>query len=86
MKKYLILIGLGIIVLVSFFYLQYRPLQVKGYMVTKKDITETIVATGRVDLGNRINMALQVGGIIDQIYVQEGQQITLGEPLIELKA
>jgi len=85
MKKYLILIGLGIIVLVSFFYLQYRPLQVKGYMVTKKDITETIVATGRVDLGNRINMALQVGGIIDQIYVQEGQQVTLGEPLIELK-
>ncbi len=85
MKKYIILTGLGIIVLISYFYLQSRPLQVKGYMVTKKDITETIVATGRVDLGNRINMAFQVGGIIDQLFVQEGQQVKTGDPLVELE-
>ena len=52
MKKYLIIVGLAIILLVGYFYQQNRPIEVKGYLVTKKDITETIVATGRVDLGN----------------------------------
>jgi HlyD family secretion protein len=85
MKKYLIIVGLAIILLVGYFYQQNRPIEVKGYLVTKKDITETIVATGRVDLGNRINMAFQVGGIIGQLFIQEGQQVKAGGPLIELE-
>ncbi|QPM69567.1 efflux RND transporter periplasmic adaptor subunit [Atribacter laminatus] len=85
MRKYLIIVGLAIILLVGYFYQQNRPIPVKGYLVTKKDITETIVATGRIDLGNRINMAFQVGGIVDQLFVQEGQQVKAGDPLIELE-
>ena len=76
---------MAIILLVGYFYQQNRPIEVKGYLVTKKDITETIVATGRVDLGNRINMAFQVGGIIGQLFIQEGQQVKAGGPLIELE-
>ncbi|NLJ37587.1 MAG: HlyD family efflux transporter periplasmic adaptor subunit [Candidatus Atribacteria bacterium] len=85
MRKYLIILGLVIILLGGYLYQQNRPIRVNGYLLIKRDITETIVATGRVDLGNRINMAFQVGGIIDQLFVQEGQQIKAGDPLIELE-
>ena len=42
MKKYLIIVGLAIILLVGYFYQQNRPIQVKGYLVTKKTLPKPL--------------------------------------------
>ena len=74
---------MAIILLVGYFYQQNRPIEVKGYLVTKRHYRNHC-RNWKSGLGKRINMAF-AGGIIGQLFIQEGQQVKAGDPLIELE-
>lgn len=66
-----------------------RPLlfgpEVKVYTVERREVVQTVVATGHVETPLRIDIGSQVTGTIAAIPVAEGQVVKAGQVLIELE-
>lgn len=66
-----------------------RPLlfgpEVKVYAVERRELVQTVVATGRVETPLRVDIGSQVTGAIAAIPVAEGQTVKAGQVLIELE-
>lgn len=58
--------------------------QVPVYTVTRRDLVQTVVASGRVETPLRVEIGSQVTGAIVAIPVDEGQAVKAGQVLIEL--
>lgn len=58
--------------------------QVKVYTVERRELVQTVVATGRVETPLRVDIGSQVTGVIAAIPVAEGQAVRRGQVLIEL--
>jgi HlyD family secretion protein len=59
--------------------------QVKVYAVERRELVQTVVATGRVETPLRVDIGSQVTGVIAAIPVAEGQAVRRGQVLIELE-
>ena len=66
-----------------------RPLlfgpEVQVYVVERRELVQTVVATGRVETPLRVEIGSQVTGTIAAIPVDEGQAVRAGQVLIELE-
>lgn len=60
--------------------------QVPVEMVVRRDFTQTVVASGRVETPHRVELGVQIAGTVLCVPVIEGQFVTAGTPLIELEA
>jgi HlyD family secretion protein len=60
-----------------------RPVDV--YTAIRTDLSQTVVATGRVITPQRVSIAAEVTGRVARVPVVEGQVVTTGQPLIELE-
>lgn len=81
-KKWIIAALVLVVVLVAWF--KWQPKTVEGIQVAQGDISQTIVATGRVAPVAKIELASLVTAQIAHIHVHEGDQVTEGQALISL--
>lgn len=52
--------------------------------VTRQDIVQTVVASGQVQTPFRISVSSQITGSVTDVPAAEGQQVKVGDPLIQL--
>jgi HlyD family secretion protein len=81
--------GLGVVVIAGAAYLA-QPLvfgpSVPAYRVARRDLTATVVASGRVLTPYRANIGSQLTGVVEQVPVEEGQSVRKGQPLVVLQS
>jgi HlyD family secretion protein len=58
--------------------------EVPVHEVVRRDIVQTVVASGQVQSPNRIEISSQISGNVIEIPVEEGQFVEAGEVLIQL--
>lgn len=75
-----LLAGIGLI-----FYQRWTTLAVRAVEVVRRDVTETVVASGRVETPFRVEIGSQVTGTVAQVRVAEGQIVKSGETLVQLE-
>lgn len=52
--------------------------------VSREDIVRSVVATGKIEPVSKIDIKAKSSGIIQYMYVEEGQQVSKGQILLEL--
>lgn len=57
---------------------------VKTVAVTRGNIIETVVASGRAETPSGVDVASQVIGTVARVYVDEGSRVRAGDPLVSL--
>jgi HlyD family secretion protein len=58
--------------------------QVQTEAVQRRDVLQTVVASGRVETPHRVNIGAQITGTVARVPVSEGQTVKAGDVLIEL--
>jgi HlyD family secretion protein len=58
--------------------------QVQTEAVQRRDVLQTVVASGRVETPHRVNMGAQITGTVARVPVTEGQTVKAGDVLVEL--
>jgi HlyD family secretion protein len=71
----------SVLVALAFFVWQGMTPQVHTLKVTPGSLVSTVVATGPVDAGDRAEVSARVGGLLEQIQVQEGDRVKAGDVL-----
>jgi len=85
MKKSIVYLLIGIVIIITIFSLINRNSQdYQLYEVKSDNITKEILETGAVTKGEALNLSFPFAGTIEKINVSEGQLIEEGQVLIEL--
>lgn len=58
---------------------------ITAYRVERKEVVQTVVATGRVETPSRVEITAQIAGVVARIDAVEGQHVTAGDVLIQLE-
>ena len=58
--------------------------QVQTEAVQRRDVLQTVVASGRVETPHRVNIGGQITGTVARVPVSEGQTVKAGDVLVEL--
>jgi HlyD family secretion protein len=58
--------------------------QVQTEAVQRRDVLQTVVASGRVETPHRVNIGAQITGTVARVPVTEGQTVKAGDVLLEL--
>jgi HlyD family secretion protein len=81
--------GVGLLALVVVASLRARgggeTVRVYAEKAARRDITQTVEASGQIQPRVRVNISAHVIGRIEKLYVEEGQTIAAGEPFLELE-
>lgn len=80
------LLGAGILVAVLVGWLVFRP-NTKAAQVVKvqrADLAQTVVATGRVNAGQRADVGSEVTATVQRVAVHEGDHVAKGAVLVQL--
>ncbi len=90
MKKAIIIIVIVVVVLVLSF-VAIRGCRTGGdsqientAIVERGNISKTVVATGKIEPLYKAEIKSKIGGLINQFYVEEGDQVTVGQKLVEI--
>ena len=90
--KYFKYIGIAVLVLGSMFSMAYyiktnsrSAITYETEKLSYETIEEKIVATGSVIPEDEVNIVPQISGIIDEIYVEEGEEVNEGDLLAKIK-
>ena len=90
--KYLKYFGIGAIILGFLFSMAYyiktnsrSAITYETSNLSKQTIEEKIVATGSVVPEDEVNIVPQISGIIDKIFVEEGDEVVAGDLLAKIK-
>ena len=90
--KYLKYFGIGAIILGFLFSMAYyiktnsrSAITYETSKLSKQTIEEKIVATGSVVPEDEVNIVPQISGIIDEIFVEEGDEVIAGDLLAKIK-
>jgi HlyD family secretion protein len=62
-----------------------QPIPVTVEKVTRRDLTETVIANGRIQPVMQVVISPEVAGEIIELPVKEGQQVKRGELLLQIK-
>lgn len=62
-----------------------RPITVQTEKVARRDIVESVVATGRIQPVTRVVINPEVAGEIVELPVKEGQKVTAGDLLVKIR-
>jgi len=57
---------------------------VDATVVVRRDFVQSVVASGHVEAPHRVNIGVQVTGVVKRVPVAEGQHVRAGQVLIEL--
>jgi HlyD family secretion protein len=60
--------------------------EVGADIVVRSDFVQTVVASGRVETPNRVDIGAQLTGTVARVPVAEGQSVRAGDVLVELEA
>ncbi len=60
--------------------------QVDVAAVIQQDFVQTVVASGRVETPHRVDIGVQITGVVRRVPVKEGQMVAAGATLVELEA
>jgi HlyD family secretion protein len=55
-----------------------------GAALPRRDVLQTVVASGRVETPHRVNIGAQITGTVARVPVTEGQTVKAGDVLVEL--
>lgn len=80
---------LAIVALIAVAWIGFRTWQgpvVEVYAVKPTDLTQTVVATGRIATPSRSQIGSEITGVVERRLVREGDQVQAGDLLIELKS
>ena len=58
--------------------------QVQTESVQRRDLLQTVVASGRVETPHRVDVGAQITGTVARVPVSEGQRVQAGDVLVEL--
>ena len=58
--------------------------QVQTEAVQRRDVLQTVVASGRAETPHRVNIGAQITGTVARVPVSEGQVVRVGDVLVEL--
>ena len=90
--KYLKYFGIAAIILGFLFSMAYyiqtnskSAITYETTTITKQTIEEKIVATGSVVPEDEVNIVPQISGIIDEIFIEEGDVVVAGDLLAKIK-
>jgi HlyD family secretion protein len=90
--KYLKYFGIGLIIIGFLFSMAYyiktnsrSAILYETTNLSKQTIEEKIVATGSVIPEDEVNIVPQISGIIDEIFVEEGDEVVAGNLLAKIK-
>tara|TARA_B100001063_G_C16776146_1_gene565565 strand:+ start:3387 stop:4520 length:1134 start_codon:yes stop_codon:yes gene_type:complete len=90
--KYLKYFGIGLIIIGFLFSMAYyiktnsrSAISYETTNLSKQTIEEKIVATGSVIPEDEVNIVPQISGIIDEIFVEEGDEVVAGNLLAKIK-
>ena len=90
--KFLKYFGVSVLILGFLFSMAYyiktnsrSSVTYKTSSISKQTIEEKIVATGRVIPQDEVNIVPQISGIIDKIYIEEGDNVKSGDLLAKIK-
>jgi len=90
--KYLKYFGIAAIILGFLFSMAYyiqtnskSAITYETTTITKQTIEEKIVATGSVVPEDEVNIVPQISGIIDEIFIEEGDVVIAGDLLAKIK-
>ena len=61
-----------------------KPLEVQTEKVTRREVIQTVKATGRVQPKTEVKISADVSAKITAIHVEEGQHVERGTLLLEL--
>lgn len=78
-----IVLGLAIVAGVAVF-LRARGPKVKVALVTRKDLEQRVVASGRVWVPARVQVAAQTPGLVVAVGAIEGQRVKVGDLLVQI--
>jgi len=88
-KKLIILAILALIIASSWLYVHFTRrdpvITVQTEKVIRRNITETVIATGRVQPVNYVKISPEVSGEIIELPVKEGQFVNKGDILFKIK-
>lgn len=83
------LVALAVLGLLAAGYAAFRHFSgvaVPIELVQRADLLETVVASGHIESPYRVEIASQITGTVVSVAVREGEAVTLGQPLIMLRA
>ena len=87
--KYTLALGFVVLLIYTFYYLYQKNQEpdtvYETASVSFRDIVKQTVATGSVVPRQEIEIKPQVSGIIDKIYVEEGDRIKVGDLIARVK-
>jgi HlyD family secretion protein len=78
----LVAIGIAVAVILK---KREKPITVETEKVIRRDLTETVVANGRIQPVVQVKISPEVSGEIIELPVKEGQQIEKGDLLLRIK-
>lgn len=78
----LVIAGLGV---VAFFKNKTVPVSIQKEKVTRRNLTELVVANGKIQPVLQVKISPEVSGEIIELPVKEGQQIQKGDLLVKIK-
>jgi HlyD family secretion protein len=88
-RKLIIFIATGIVlvavILIAIFRKREPAIVVQTDKVTRRNITETVVANGRIQPVVQVKISPEVSGEITDLPVKEGQSVTKGDLLLKIK-
>lgn len=88
-RKFIVftLIGLGLLGLVAWAVFAKREtfINVQTEKVVRRDLTEIVVATGRIQPVTQVKISPEVAGEITELPVREGQVVKKGDLLVRIK-
>jgi HlyD family secretion protein len=70
----------------AFFYFQKSSSQINfdSVIATERDLVQIVSVTGSVQPVNSVNLAFEVTGRVEDIFVEIGDRVAIGDPLIKL--
>lgn len=85
-KKLLVLVILGIIVWMIVSSIQNGTPEYNTETVTRADIVETVDESGVIKISGQTDIYSPTTGIIEELYVTNGQQVTIGQELFKVQS
>lgn len=83
-KKWVIYLLISTILILIFLYFYFRSTKVEAIKVKKQDYTEKILVTGTIQGKNFSTLTSGINGVIENIYIREGQPVTKGSIIAKL--
>jgi len=81
-KQRMILGGLGLAAAAALIFFMFsKEVAVAGYQLAEQPYVQTIQGTGRIQADRKIDISAQVGEMLEQINVKEGQAVAAGDIL-----